>query len=381
MSLKSALCKSLLVLCVLLSPIAARAGCASLPNAQPALGTTANPAPIWGNFNSLQTCATTVDNTQIGPLGIYPNQLLPLTTAQGTFGGTNPAVGFAFGPYAVGIVPLTVAAPSGQTADIADVTLNAVKVFFIGSTGSSFFNAPVNFTANGSCAAANVCITNDNGATNGLLFNVPTGSTNGVRFQVNGVTRDQIDGNGAFVLAGNGTVPAAAVAIQNDNGATAGMIFNVPTGSVSAFQFAINGTTRVLLSPNAAVGTVEPCPTINASAVCAPAAPGYTAAGVNLGSTYHVVVQSSVVTLNGTCLNSTICALTSETNTSFTNSAVFASSTSYSCQVGTQGSIPNTVIIIPGQTSGSAMFYNLFNVGGSIAGSPSYTVTYMCTGT
>ena len=79
------------------APHAARASCGSLPytfvNGPGASGSTVDANTTNANNQFLQQCATSVDNTQIGPAGIYASQIIPTTLAQATFGG---AFGYAF---------------------------------------------------------------------------------------------------------------------------------------------------------------------------------------------------------------------------------------------------------------------------------------------
>jgi hypothetical protein len=85
------------------------------------------------NNQALLASASSVDSTQIGPLGIYASQIIPTTIAQATFGGS---LGYTFSPGATGQVPLTISAPAGQTANIFQVQLNGVSQFLVGPTGA-----------------------------------------------------------------------------------------------------------------------------------------------------------------------------------------------------------------------------------------------------
>ena len=92
------------------------------------------------------------------------------------------------------------------------------------------------------------------------------------------------------------------MAIGGDAGATAGMIFNVPTGSTNGFQFQVAGSTVFSISNNGTVGgagiftgagtfggALQCAPTINATTVQSYVAPPvYTAAtGAAVASTYQ----------------------------------------------------------------------------------------------
>ena len=60
-------------------------------------GTVANPALVNQNFSNLVSCAENIDATNIGTSGIFASQIIPTTTAQATFGGTQS---FLF-PYGI----------------------------------------------------------------------------------------------------------------------------------------------------------------------------------------------------------------------------------------------------------------------------------------
>lgn len=73
---------------LLLLPCKALATCNSVYTFQLANGTVADATQVMSNYNQVMGCATSVDNTQIGVLGIFASQLKPTTIGQATFGGT-----------------------------------------------------------------------------------------------------------------------------------------------------------------------------------------------------------------------------------------------------------------------------------------------------
>lgn len=77
----------------LLAPAAARASCSPLSLGSIANGQPNNASPVVTAFNTLFTCSTTVDNTQIGVLGIFASQIVPTNLTQATFGGS---IAYAF---------------------------------------------------------------------------------------------------------------------------------------------------------------------------------------------------------------------------------------------------------------------------------------------
>jgi hypothetical protein len=105
-------------------------------------GTVINSSPFNSNFGAITTWSTAIDNTNIGPAGLFPNQLLPTTGAQATFGATAVGVGYKFLANDATAVPLTVSGVSGQSAALLTVTLpGAGNVFFIDELGRTQCNA------------------------------------------------------------------------------------------------------------------------------------------------------------------------------------------------------------------------------------------------
>lgn len=138
-----------------------------------AVNLNANPAAFVAAFKN-------IDNTNIGTAGVFASQIIPLNTAQSTFGG---AVGYMFSPGSPTQVPLTVSGVAGQSVDIFDVTLTSggTKAISVDSKGGLVFSANQGILA----SSASVAITEDNGAIGGMIYNVPGSSTNGWQWFVN----------------------------------------------------------------------------------------------------------------------------------------------------------------------------------------------------
>lgn len=98
-----------------------------------AVNMNANPAAFVAAFKN-------IDNTNVGAAGFFPSQLIPLNSAQATFGGT---VGYTIVPGNASVVPLTISGVALQSSDIFDVTLTSGgnKVFSIQSNGIAYFSA------------------------------------------------------------------------------------------------------------------------------------------------------------------------------------------------------------------------------------------------
>src|SRR5271166_646203 len=151
-----------------------------------------------GNINQIITQGNAIDNTYVNPLtGFYASQIIPTSGPQGTFGGSQP---YTF----------------------------PVELDFTGTT----------------VTAGAVAIGGDAGATKGMLLNVPTGSTNGFRFQVNGSTVFQVPNTGIISTVGNANIG----------------------------------------------GVLQASPTINATTVLGPVAPAYGSGGAAVASTWHYCI-------------------------------------------------------------------------------------------
>jgi len=148
-------------------------------------GTTINAAPFNSNFGAITTWSTAIDNTNIGPAGLFPNQLLPTTGAQATFGATAVGVGYKFLANDATATPLTVSGVSGQSADILDVTLTSggTNAFKIASAGAATFQFLVTMN-NALSVAGNITTTAGDFVGLGLLLTTatPTASAGQVAF-------------------------------------------------------------------------------------------------------------------------------------------------------------------------------------------------------
>lgn len=125
----------LVALAALAAPSPVRAACGSIPFVFTDNTSLVSAGTTNANNNFFLSCLLQVDNTMIGPAGIYPSQLIPSTIANGTFGAGTGTAGYKFAVASGLLVPLTVAAPTGQSADIFDVTLNGVVKVWVDSAG------------------------------------------------------------------------------------------------------------------------------------------------------------------------------------------------------------------------------------------------------
>lgn len=273
-------------------------------------GETMTAAILNGITNTLVTAGNAIDRTNLtGGAGIDASQLTPSSASAGKFGGS---VAYTF-PLALittvgsnSVVPLTVQGNSGggQTADLLDVLLQPA--------GTNFF---------------------------------------------------AINNNGAILPNGNGTIPAASVAIGADAGGTKGIIVNVPTGSSNGIQGQVNGTTLLKMS---ATGDLQIAPLINSLNVLSRVAPCYSKSGVAVASTFHMVFDSVAF------------VATNSVTVTLSNNAVFTSGTSYyvtfcdSNAAGQSGGTKN-LIQVTAQSSTSIQFNSIDSTTGNLV---SITGTY-----
>lgn len=203
----------------------------TIPNSIVA-GTPINSNPVNVNFAAIATWANgNVDNTNIGAGGIFASQIKATVAGQAQFGATATGVGYKFVANDLTAIPLIVSGVSGQNVDLFDVTLTSggTKALFVDSLGKLNSGGIILTATPAGGTGGQVFIQNDQGATNGLQFNVPTGSTNGFRFTVNGVNLFSIDKNGIanFADTGGGAMPNTPSITGSGAG---GLIFNNTTG-------------------------------------------------------------------------------------------------------------------------------------------------------
>ena len=162
---------------------------------------TVTAANLNGNISSLVTAGNSIDRTNLlGGLGIDASSMNPSSGPAATFGGSQQYT-FSNG--------LTL----GAELDLTGTTVTAAKVAISGDAASP----------------------------QGMLLNVPTGSTNGIQFQVNGATKVQVTGGGVLVTQGNALIG----------------------------------------------GLCQAAPTINATSTLGPVPPGYGSGGAALAATFH----------------------------------------------------------------------------------------------
>jgi Chaperone of endosialidase len=194
---------------------------------------------------TLQAWSSTIDNSNIGSAGIFASQLVPTTQAQATFGG---GVGYLHLAPAANVVPLTVSAVSGQSADILDVTLTSggTKAVFVNSGGALAFGS-----LSGGPLPNGASITG--GSSGALLLNTTSGQSITFSAGATGSTTLLTIGSTgavAFVNAGGGALTNAA---SITGGASGAMLINTATGQNIQFS-AGSGAATALGNINASTG-------------------------------------------------------------------------------------------------------------------------------
>lgn len=212
-----------------------------------AINLNANPAAFVAGFKN-------IDNTNVGAAGFFASNLIPLNTAQSTFGGN---VGYTFAPGSSTQVPLTIAGVSGQSASlllIKDIS-GGTNLFGVTPTGGAFV---------GTNAAA-----------------------------VNGVGDLTVaeSATAGFLTFGSGTVAQTT------------SIF----GTANALRFfpASNGTRTFEVNATTTLSTVPIQAATALGNTLAHVAPVYTAAGADLGATTHIVTGNTGAIGAGTVVNLT----------------------------------------------------------------------------
>lgn len=207
-------------------------------------GTTIQAAPFNQNFGQIVTWSTAIDNSNIGPAGLFANQLLPLTGTQATFGATATGVGYKFLANDATATPLTVSGVAGQSVDIFDVTLTSggIKAVSVNLTGQLLTNA-VTFPNTGTTQPpGTVAYTGLDTSLTSIISNVPTGSGNGFRwFSNNATVLGQLTGAGALNLFGN-TLATSGGDLAIGRNATTAIMFWGQSGNYGNIDFGLSNT-------------------------------------------------------------------------------------------------------------------------------------------
>lgn len=166
-------------------------------------------------------CATSVDNTQIGPAGIFPSQVIAASFATGTFGGAFP---YRFAITSTTNVPLTIQVPNAQVVNAFQVGNVAQPDAFTIDPAMNVRTSAVLFGVYPAVPppGSNNIAADSTGSTQGQVFSVPGSTSTGWTFKQNTTQVYNISAAG---------VPHSAVALYAITTFSSSGTFTTPANS------------------------------------------------------------------------------------------------------------------------------------------------------
>lgn len=211
------------------------------------------------------------------------------TATNNVFGGGG-TIGFTFGPYGAGTVPLSVAGAAATAADLFDVTGNGAATgatFSVGFSGNTTQSGAEILNAPGGGLTTQVGLTNDNNAgVKGLRFNVPTGSVNGLSATIGGANPGTLAPE--YTAGGLALGPASKHVWQR--------FIGYATGMCLAFSVCPN-TIAVSLTTITYTSSVSYDCYSNSNAVTLGAIPSYAASAGNAGAINYFNATNATINL------------------------------------------------------------------------------------
>ena len=254
----------------------------------------------------------------------------------------------------------------------------ACSGFYTWSTGDTITSARLN-TINTVVTNCGNNIDNTNIGTAGIFASQIKGTSSANN--TFGVTTAAATLNVPLILGASAITDNSLVELRNDNGGTNGLLFNVPTGSTNGFQLTVNGATYLQAAKGGIGGCTANAPTINSTNTLGCMPPVYTNAGASLGNTTHIVTGSNInYTVSGTCLDKTWCTASAGSSVSFTNAAVFTDGTTYSCSASWQAAL-NDIVLVRANNGTTANVQVMNQSGSSITNGTNLPYNYSCIGT
>jgi hypothetical protein len=171
--------------------------------------TIADGTQVNADFNAVQSVLNGLDSANVGAGGFYASQIVPVSPATATFGGTQ---GYTFAPGGTSTTPVTIAGVTGQTAALLNVTVAGTRVMAVTPDGTITTTSAILATGNIS----------SNAAVNGATVSV-TGGTLGASQLSNDVnlglkvTGTNMSGNFTG-LAAQGTRPTLSLSAMGTGG-------------------------------------------------------------------------------------------------------------------------------------------------------------------
>jgi trimeric autotransporter adhesin len=228
---------------ILMHPSRAEAACGSIPYVFVNNVSIVDANTMNANFAFLLGCATSVDNSQIGPAGIYASQIIPSSTVTATFGG---AYGYTIALSSGTQVPLKIVANGAQSTDLFQVFNNSqsTKYVWIDSAGVLHTNQPI-----ATSLTANRAVITDGSGNLAVAADLPV-LLSGAQ-TIAGVKTF----SSAPVMSGasisNATIPNAALVNSTISGVALGSNLFALFGGAHITSATYNGTANVTLTTDA----------------------------------------------------------------------------------------------------------------------------------
>ena len=294
------------------------------------------PGILNPNISTIVTWANGgVEHSNMGPLGIYATDVIPTSAAQATFGG---AWGWKITDTTAGQVPLTVAAPASQTADILDTSINGVTKVLVDATNNLHAGSSTLYIGPGTTQSL------DYGVTTPSLFTLTGG---GLTVATGNVTAPTLTVSNAGVPL---TVSGGSLTLNGPAtfGGQVSVVGLVSSGQVSGTTVNVNA--GLVLANNSNVGVVA-----------GKASVGVDAGGIltfrsNTGQAQFQSVDgvSTYVTLGSTGL--TAPKLTSTSGVVVGGPLTTASTGTFSSTLGVTGALtPSGGVSLPAFSAGTAI--------------------------
>jgi hypothetical protein len=253
-------------------------------------GTTANPTPVNQNFSNLVACAEDIDNSNIGAAGIFASQIIPTSSTQATFGGSQPytfttaltvpsltssgAVSGTTGTFTGAVSGATLTSSNTVTGVAANFSSSSNTMGALSLDGGRVSQAgDLALTLNGASNAGRVIFGSSATASGLLLFNSGTyyleqnpssptlSSVNVGALSATSITSGAIQSNSGYVPPSyfyNGTTTSGFHIVSGNITIASPGAGNVNlTGAVTlggSAVFTTNGTYNVTLTPDLSNG-------------------------------------------------------------------------------------------------------------------------------
>lgn len=322
-------------------------------------------ATLNANPVAIVACVNAIDNSNVGVNGFFASQIIPLTVGEATFGGSQSytfsnglTVNGASITASVGVINSSLTAShcvgldaskneKDNTNCVQSITGTANQVIASASTGAVTLSLPQSIGTGSAVAFASMSLT-----------------CGGVGYEFGGHAFMSTDGSCNNLLI-SPVSTGQAVYIQNSGNSANNAHFPDAGGLIiDRGDFTVSAGRVQAASDGSHDGYV---------------APGFTGGNTSVANTFHHVITSIAITMNGNCATYTLCTVT-ETPVALTGASVFASSTSFGCSYGNAGA--GVIPYVSSASTSSSIAISLFNASGSqINTTTVVTVPFDCAGT